>query len=376
MRKEKKNILCVANLPSDVGYAWWLMESFWVEIATLGQSLDRNTYLCYPKLNALPEPISASSIICDEFDLHSASYDQLKDYLESRQIGFAYFSDTGSYTALYVKLKLAGVNSIINHTHTPGLRPRIGGLKRIFKLLINSFPLISADLNIAATDFVKNRLLQNTCIPEFKVKTVKNGIPIRPLPKPADLRKLLGISPNSIIAINVARANRYKGIDDLIDAVAMLRNRGEVELHMVYIGDGPHLGEFKARARSQNVCNNVHFLGKRDDVLSLLQGADFAIHPSRGEVGYSLAILEYMYCGLAVIVPDNPSVCEAIDHDVDGLIYESENKEDLAKNIEFACRHRQEMSEMGKHAHNKVVTQYNIRDTHKSLVGIFGQIMS
>ena len=375
MNRKNKNILCVANLPSDVGYAWWLMESFWIEIAELGQRRAIRSYLCYPKINSVPELIRSSSIICDEFDLRSSTYAQLKEYIQSREIGLVYFSDIGSHSSLYVKLKLAGVGKIIYHQHTPGLRPRMEGWKRWVKLLINSSPLISADLNIAPTDFMKKRLLYANCVPEYKVALVQNGIPIKPLPHPGDLRQLLNLSQDSILAISLGRANRYKGIKELIDAVAAVEDRVGGCLHVIHIGDGPHLDEFKEHAVSRDIADKFHFLGRRTDILSLLQGADFAIHPSKGEVGYSLAILEYMYCGLAVIVPDNPSVCGATEHNFDGLIYQEEDIEDFAGRIEYACKNRKKIEKMGLRAHSKVVNKYSINDTHQALISIFSRMI-
>lgn len=376
MTIKQGNILCVANLPSDVGYAWWLMESFWIEIAVLAQSSGLETYLCYPKVNAVSKSIQVSPIYVDEFDIRLANYSELKAYLRSRDIRIIYFSDSGAYSALYFKLKLAGVKKIVNHDHTPGVRPPVRGFKSRIKYFINSLPWISADLDLATTEFVKQRMLENGCIPETKVKVVKNGLPIKTLPISVDLKAMLNMPGDSIVAVSVGRANKYKGIDMLIDAASTLGNEFGSRLHIVHIGDGPDLADFQAQVLKRGLADNFHFLGKRKDVLALVQSADFGIHPSKGEVGYSLAILEYMYCGLPVIVPDNPSVCEATDHEVDGLIYQERSIESLCSAISYACNNLDKVREMGIRAHKKVVEQYDIAGTHKALGSIFAELIA
>ena len=62
------NILLVANYASDVGYAWWLMENFWIQIADLFSQQGRKVFLMYPVVNTVPSEVSKSSIIIVEHD--------------------------------------------------------------------------------------------------------------------------------------------------------------------------------------------------------------------------------------------------------------------------------------------------------------------
>jgi glycosyltransferase involved in cell wall biosynthesis len=75
------------------------------------------------------------------------------------------------------------------------------------------------------------------------------------------------------------------------------------------------------------------FAGHRSDVREILCSATFALHPARGEA-FSLAIVEYMSAGLVVLVPDIPSVRQAIQHDCDGIVFEDGNALEAAGYIE------------------------------------------
>jgi glycosyltransferase involved in cell wall biosynthesis len=57
-----------------------------------------------------------------------------------------------------------------------------------------------------------------------------------------------------------------------------------------------------------------------------MAGFDVGLHPSTGEVGYCLAILEMMNAGLPVVVPDRPSVSGATEPNVTGLRYPADDR--------------------------------------------------
>ena len=67
---------------------------------------------------------------------------------------------------------------------------------------------------------------------------------------------------------------------------------------------------------------------------SLLSSCDIGIQGSKGEVGYSLSILEFMSAGLATLVPDRPSTTLATAHMVTGLVYRPEDVPSAASHIE------------------------------------------
>ena len=85
------------------------------------------------------------------------------------------------------------------------------------------------------------------------------------------------------------------------------------------------LHELKNLSRELDIEGHVTFAGKRQDVKNILPNCNFAFHPSKAEVGYSLSILEYMQAKLPVVVSDNPSVCGATTHNKTGLIYKDNN---------------------------------------------------
>lgn len=324
------NALMVANWDSDVGYAWWLMESYWIEISNLLQA--DTTFLAYPTISRIPDAIEKSSLKTVELDMVENRLSNLIEqltFIRENRIRFIYLTDQ-SYTDLkYALYRMAGVKKIIIHDHTPGLRPPAKGFKKSVKTLIRKLPLVNPDAYFGATEFVRNRLIENACIADEKAYAITNGISEAQQPAKS-LREITGVSAKTTLIVTVARANRYKGVDFALKVLGQLENENCSDWHYAFIGDGPDLDLFKGQAKSLNIEDNVTFTGRLDNAEQYLKDCDIAFHPSKGEVGYSLSILEYMKSCLPVVVPDNPSVCGATADRSTGLIYKENDTESAA----------------------------------------------
>ena len=80
------------------------------------------------------------------------------------------------------------------------------------------------------------------------------------------------------------------------------------------------------------IANDVHFIGRCDDVASLLFASDVGVLSSRAE-GFANAILEYMAAGLPVVATDVGGVREAIVEGKTGYIVPSGDDEKMAERI-------------------------------------------
>ena len=70
---------------------------------------------------------------------------------------------------------------------------------------------------------------------------------------------------------------------------------------------------------------NVHWWGTRHDMPDLYRAADVLLQPTLGE-NQSLATLEAMASGLAIVSSNIPAQRELIDHELEGLLVEPEGK--------------------------------------------------
>ena len=89
-----------------------------------------------------------------------------------------------------------------------------------------------------------------------------------------------------------------------------------------------------------------------------------AIHPAEGEA-FSLSILEYMSAGLAVIVPDTPSVSQAIDHEHGGLGY-PRGDSGAAQAVARLQQHGPLRQRLGEAAARAVRERYSLRTMNQT----------
>jgi glycosyltransferase involved in cell wall biosynthesis len=127
-------------------------------------------------------------------------------------------------------------------------------------------------------------------------------VPAPPQPPPArtpeQVRVELGVPDGSALLVTVARLAPQKGLEVLLDALAVLRDRAVVA---VVAGDGPLEAGLRRRAEDSRL--PLRLVGVRRDVPDLLAAADVVVVPSRWE-GQSLLLQEALRAGAAVVATD------------------------------------------------------------------------
>jgi glycosyltransferase involved in cell wall biosynthesis len=121
------------------------------------------------------------------------------------------------------------------------------------------------------------------------------------------IRRELGLAPNEIGLVIVARLVPPKRHEDAIRAVAEASKT--TPLKLFFAGVGPE--ETRLRGLAASLCCPVTFLGSRSDVDRILYACDIFLFPSLFE-GLPLALIEAMAMGLASIcsdIPENHEVC-------------------------------------------------------------------
>ncbi len=370
----KPKILCVANWQSDVGYAWWLMESYWVKISETFEP-KYETWIAYPTINTIPEEIEESSIKCKRHNFAATTVSsvlQNVQFIRKNNIKILYLSDYGVARFQYFLYRLAGIRKIIVHDHSPGLRTKPKGIKRFLKKLYVNSRFTRVDAAFGATSFVTQRTLDTSCFAEKRCFTVPNGIRLinsSNLVSPLQAQMEKAALSNKTIIVTASRANRYKGVFFALDVIHQLvKKDGFSNIFYLFCGDGPDLEAMVAHAEKLGITEYCSFPGRVNNVRSLYSCCDIGFQPSQGEVGYSLSILEYMIEGLPVIVPDNKSVCSATEDGNTGKIYKENDISSACDAFRFYLTQPEKLASNGKSARHTVEADYTLEKTHAALV--------
>lgn len=152
---------------------------------------------------------------------------------------------------------------------------------------------------VAITDAVADDILNRE--PGASVKVIYNGIRTEALrrrgSRPAS-------SPFRIVQL--ARLHHQKkGQHILIEALALLRQKGISDISVDFIGGGDSYEYLRELARERKVGKQVNFLGimDRDEIYGKLADYDAMVHPSVYE-GFGLIVAEAMAAELPVVVTE------------------------------------------------------------------------
>jgi len=359
-------ILLVSNYPSDTGYAWWLMEHFWSRLAALYAEQGGVGVVAYPAITRRPALADQPGVTIIEQEVlrpGSGSLASLRRVIRHHRVKAVYLTDRGWFHPGYLLLRWWGVRTIVVHDHTPGDRPPIGGIKGWVKALRNRLPWFCADYQFVVSPLMRQRSLENARIPAGRVLVVQNGVsPPAPEVTRETMRRTLGIDEDSLVVISTGRVHPYKRHDMIVDIADRLRQREPgLKVVWVIVGDGPALAEVREKVEQLRLDSVVRLLGFRQDTSSLLGMADVALHPALGE-GFSLSIVEYMAAGLPVLVPDIPSVSQAIEHGKTGLIHGRDDVDEAVGQLLSLANDPEQRRRMGEQAQQVARSRYSLAE--------------
>jgi len=166
--------------------------------------------------------------------------------------------------------RLCGVPVIIAHEHTWSyvghpLRRLIDG--HLIGRLATRF--------VAVSSFDAERMVSIEGVPVEKVVTIPPGYVPRPRSPDGDLRGELGIDSSTPLVAVVAELRPQKALSVLLEAFALVLDVVS-DAHLVIAGDGDCLSELQKQAAALGLQDRVHFLGRRNDVDSILGASDVA----------------------------------------------------------------------------------------------------
>lgn len=366
--RSRGNVLLVGNWRSDAGYAWKMIERFWIAIARALP--DRRTILCFPEITRVDPEISAAGIELEQFAFDFRRPAAIARFCRDRDIELIYLTDRPYTSSMYPLLRAAGVRKIVVHDHTPGQRTEPSHLKRLAKTA--KVRMFGADAYIACSEHVLERLTKVGCIDRERCHLALNGIDLSRFPHPhPTIRQELSLTPDTLLIVSCSRVHPYKRIFDIVDAAARV---GDLNVRFIHIGDGPAFEALQSRIRERGLDGRFTLLGQRSDVPEILSGCDIAVHASSGEVGLSLSILEFMASRLAVVVTDEPTVSGIIDSGRTGLTFPHGDSQQLAAILRRLATDRHLRSRLGDAARSHVETRYRIENTIGSVVEVIKKV--
>ncbi|HEX5192364.1 MAG TPA: glycosyltransferase [Solirubrobacteraceae bacterium] len=231
-----------------------------------------------------------------------------------------------------------------------------------------------ASLVVCVSDFGRSQLL--TLVDErhwSKVKVVRCGLertPAQPRQVAADAQA----TPLNLL--NVGRMVRLKGQSVLLEAVALLRQRG-VAVHLTIVGDGPLWSDLHERVERLQLGTSVSFAGYvgQDEIGEFYAAADVFCLPSFRE-GLPVVLMEAMASGLPVIASGIMGIPELVEPGHSGLLVAPGRADLLADAVAALADDPAKRHQFGEHGRRRVLTEFDLADSVARLDGMLSEVAS
>lgn len=184
---------------------------------------------------------------------------------------------------------------------------------------------------VPCSHFVKKSYQNYYKIDEQKTQVIYNcvdpGLLTTSEAEKRDLLTRLSLSDDAFIFLNVSRLDPQKNHTVLIKAFDKV-SKEIPDAYLILVGVGGLENELKSLVKNLQIEKKVLFLGRRNDIGTLLEIADVFVFPSLFE-GLGVALIEAMFKSLPCIISKIEVFEEIIRNEETGLIIDENSAEEL-----------------------------------------------
>jgi glycosyltransferase involved in cell wall biosynthesis len=179
------------------------------------------------------------------------------------------------------------------------------------------------------------------------------------------------------IILSVGRLVEKKGFQDLLQALLMVKEKGQRFCCTIY-GDGPLFQQLEKWIEEHGMTDEVMLMGDRtqQELISVYQSAAlFALTPVQTEDGdrdgIPNVLVEAMAVGLPVVTTSVAGIPELVDHNQNGLLYQPHDIDGISSGILELLRNVEKRRQLGSAGSKKVMEQFDIAQAAKRLKTLF-----
>ena len=213
------------------------------------------------------------------------------------------------------------------------------------------------------------------------VHLVHHGIDLSRFPPPENSASVRDGSraDDPVRIITVGRAVAKKGIDTLLDALAMLPS--DLHWKWTHIGGGVLYKQLAEQIERLGLSDRAEMIGAKPQefVLRTYRESDLFVLPCRiakdgDRDGLPNVLVEAQSQGLACVSSPISGIVELIEDGENGLLVPPDNAQDLARAIESLARDPSMRQRMGAAGARKVATGFDHRGEITKLLALFEEV--
>ncbi|MCH5178641.1 MAG: glycosyltransferase, partial [Prevotellaceae bacterium] len=239
----------------------------------------------------------------------------------------------------------------------------------LYRWLYRQLDWLSFDSQVSRDEFYSTQ----PSMPQKKTGIIRTSIVLPTKIERANVRQLFNIDENKVIGMYHGRLHPEKGLDILIKAVSLLRDKS---LCVLIVGSGSEEYTTHLQDLIEELCLDemIVLAGFRHPVFPFLADADFGILPSIVKEGCPLSPQEYMSQGLPVVVTNNGGQREYIEDRINGLLVAPGDIQALAEAIGFMVDDVEFRQQLGRQAKIDFSEKLSYDFLYNQITRLYGQL--
>jgi glycosyltransferase involved in cell wall biosynthesis len=235
--------------------------------------------------------------------------------------------------------------------------------------------LATADRTVYFSAFMRDQAVALGARPDA-ARVIRKGVDLdlfTVADDPVELRQQLGLGSRPMI-LTVAGLIRRKGIDDILEALARLRD--ELDFTLVVCGVGPERAALEALSSRLGLAGRVVFAGQVDrrTVSAYFAACDVFVLASLLEAVGNV-LLEAMAAGRPVVSTDSGGPPEYVTHGKTGFVVPARDHVALAARLRLLLESPSLRSVQGQAGHRRAVSEFGFDRMVCDLIELYRDVL-
>lgn len=232
------------------------------------------------------------------------------------------------------------------------------------------------------TKALKDILIENG-ISENKITVLPNAVDPSKFnisKKDKRLEKELDFQ-NKVVIGYIGSFVKYEGLDLLLEACSILKNKLGDCFRLLLVGDGDMMKNLRNMARFLQLEDIIIFTGRvnHKEVNRYYSLIDIAPLPRKGfrvcELVSPLKPFEAMGAGKVLITSSVEALAEIVDDGKTGFVFEKDNAEDLADKLELVILDKELRKQVGNNANKWVIENHSWDVISKRVIDVYQKLV-
>jgi glycosyltransferase involved in cell wall biosynthesis len=241
------------------------------------------------------------------------------------------------------------------------------------KVYGHKFISYKADNLISVSESITNHLVKYYKISLSKIKRIKNFVDISDVKIKIEkdhLKEQLGLT-DQLVVMFIGRFSKEKGVDILVTALKEFYSINN-KVSLVMVGAGEKEMSIK------NFCFQnklpVRLVNSARNVFDYYNIADVIVLPSRVDP-FPYVMLESGLMSKPFIGSNVDGISELIKQEVNGLLFESENVNELTKCIQMIQEDQTLAEQISQNLHNEVIENYSVEKVISEYITFYNSLV-